>query len=648
MSDKKPADREILLKHTNEGNNQLSTMQKEFDALLSEEEQQPSITEIDGKLSEKMQQPSTTEIDGKLPTLHASEFAINAPSAAELAKNINATFGDHTIIVVGDHTVIIEEAKSDKIVNMSEDHPSKPKADSKKSTQGMNEASVLQQGKSPAPESNSTVIKPRAFAREISPAEIAAFEAMENRKLKGAAISDTPDNNSEATHAAEVTSPLNDAELFSSMQNDLDTLEHKASEAENFPEWEPIPTEPPAETGSDSMADQTNETTSEETPSPQQPSKFNMPENKTTSAENFPEWEPMPTEPPADISPDSMADQTIEAASEETPSPHQASNFDESENEIARAKNAESKTARYTEPLMVMCRKARALYSKHSVKDIFSKLPKRESMPSEFPTDTSSDSMAEQTSETVSEETPPPRSSKETWGGILFIVFSLAAISLVLWQIVESFVSEVEVAIHTPGNIQSPQSTIQMQAVTAEQPTQIPGKQMSDTGKAGIKPLASAGDNAAEVLKPETAPPAKQAVKPTVAVAIKEEELPVPALLSKPPAVVDKEIIAGKQLESVASAKPAPAVSDTARDGENWAVALSSVDSEKTAIQQQARVRETGLEAEYIRTIKNGKTWFFIQVSGFSNKQEAEKQGGILAKELDTHVSWVNKPKNKP
>jgi hypothetical protein len=641
MSDKKTVGKEILLKHTNEGMDQLSSLQEEFDALLSEEEeQQPSITEIDGKLSEEKQQPSTTEIDGKLSTLHASEFAVNAHTVAELAKNIEAKFGDHAIIIVGDHTVIIEEAKNDKIVSTSEAHPSKPKASSKKSTQHMMEADALQQRKSPVSESNSTVIKPRAFAREISPAEIAAFEAIENKKLKGAEIDDTTDNNSEGTHAAEEASPLNDTELFSSMQSDFDTFEYKASGEESFPEWEPMPAEQPTDTSPDSMTEQTNETASEETSSPHQASKSDVSENETTGAESFPEWEPMPTEAPIDTSPDSMAEQTNESASEETPSLHQASNADMSEDEMARANNAESKTAWYTEPLIVICRKARALYSKHSIKDIFSKLPKRESMPYEFPTDTNSDSMAEQTSETVSKETPPPRSPKEIWGGILFIVFSLAAISLVLWQIVEPIVNEDKAVTHTPVNIQSPQPTIQtktVKAVTAEQPTQISEKQMSDisnadTGKAEKKSLASADSNTAEVLKPKTVPPAKQAVKPTAAV-IKEKQ-PVPALASKPPAVP--------------TAKPAPAVSDTASGVENWAVALSSVDSEKTAIQQQARVRATGIEAEYIRSIKNGKTWFFIQVSGFSSKQEAEKQGNILAKKLNTQVSRINTPKNKP
>ena len=661
MSDKKTADKEILLKHTNEEDDELSTLQEEFDALLPEEGHRPSITEIDGKLS----------------TLHASDFAVNAPSAAELAKHIEAKFGDHTIIIVGDHTVINEEAENDKTVNMSEDHPSKPKADLKKPAQNMMEADALEQRKPPVFESNSTVIKPRAFAREISPAEIAAFKATENRKLKGAEINDPPDNNSEGTHAAKETSPLNDSELFSSMQNDLDALEHEEPAAENFPEWEPIPTEPPTDTSTDSLAEQTIETASEETPSPHQASASDISGDESASAEDITEWESMPTEPLTDTSADSLAEetpsphqasasdiseneivnaeditewepmptvtsadnlaeQTTETASEETPSPPQASKSEVSEHEMAREKNAASKIARFTKPLIVMCQKARTLYSRHPVENIFHKRPESEPKPAEPPAAVSSDIMAEEASEAAPEEAPSLQSSKEMWGSIIFIVFSLATMYLVLWQIVGSFNSDVKVTTHTPGNIQSPQPTTQRQAVTAEQPAQISKKQVSDISKAEIKPLASADSNTAEVLKPETVPPAKQAVKPTVAAVIKEEQA-VPALASKPPAA-----------PTAKPAKAAPAISDAASGDENWAVALSSVDSEKTVIQQLARLRATGIEAEYIRTIKNGKAWFFIQIGGFSNKQEAKKQGGITAKNLNTQVSWIKQPKNNP
>ncbi len=666
MSDKKPVDSEILLKHTNEESDQRSTMQEEFDALLSEEKQRPSATEIDGNLSDNIQQSSITEVDGKLSTLHASDFAMNAPSStAKLVKNMDASFGDHTIIVVGDHTVIIEEAESDKIVTMGKTHRSKPKASSRKSIQHMMEADVLQHGKSPASENDSALIEPRAFAEDISPADVAAFEAMGGGKLKGTASSDTPDNDSKAT------APLKDAKLFSSMQNDFDTFKYKASDAESFPEWEPMPAEPPAE----SMAEQTSESAPEESPSAQQASDSDEPENETASAESFPEWEPMPAEPPAE----SMAEQTSETAPEETPSAQQASDFDEPENETASTKNTEHKRSWYTEPLTVMSRKVRALNPRHTVKSIFNKLPEWKPIAAEPPADTSSEHMAEQISEAAPEETPPPRSSREMWGGILFIVCSLAAISLVLWQIVEPIINEDKLATHTPDNIQSPRPTTQTQAVTAEQPTQISGKQVRDTsnagtGEAGIQSLAFTAGNEAGVLKAETALPAKQTVKATMAAVITEEETqPVAALSSEPPAapaakpamatatnadnmetgqqqaaVVTRENIATKELESVASAKPAPAVSDTAGGNENWAVALSSVDSEKTAIQQQARLRATGIEAEYIRSIKNGNTWFFILIDGFSNKQEAEKQGGILAEKLNTQVSWINIPENTP
>ena len=626
MSDKKTTDKKILLKHTNEGMDQLSTLQEEFDALLSEKVQQPSATEIDGKLLEKVQQPSVTEIDGKLSTLHASEFEINTASAAELAKNIRATFGDHTIVIVGDHTVINEETKSDNTVNTGNDQPSQLKADSMEAAQCKMEADALQQRKHPVSESTSTVIKPRAFAREISPEEIAAFESVKHGKIEGKVISDTLDSHSKATHTSEKSAPPNDSAVFSSMQNELDALEHEPPAAESFPEWEPIPTEPLTDAGAEGIADQVTEGIPDEAMSSQQVSAFNTPENKAASAESFPEWEPMP------------ADFSAESRSEETLSPAQASKSDVSEHEMVRAKNTASKMAWFAEPLIMMCRKARALYSKHSVKDIYNKLPEWKSMPSESPADTSAESEAEQASEAASEEASAPQSLKEIWTGIIFIVFSLAAISLVLWQIVGSFTSDVKVTTHAPGGIERPQPATQIQAVTAQQPDQIDGEQLSDTtaAKPGKEKLASASDTAEEILKPETTPAAKPAVKATkpVTAAVKEEKQPLSTLASKP-----------STAPAVKLAKAAPAIPDAVRSIENWAVALSSVDSEKTAIQQQARLRATGIEAEYIRTVKNGKAWFFIQIGGFSNKQEAEKQGNILAKKLNTQVSWIDQPK---
>lgn len=629
MPDKKTANKEMLLKHTNEGTDQLSTLQEEFDALLQEKEH-ASTTEGGSQYSDKVHQASITEIDDKLSSLNASEFTIDNPSAAELAKSIKATFGDHTIIIVGNNTVINEESKSDKAMNASEDHPSKPKENSKKPAQDVMDADAPRQQKTPDSGSSSTVIKPSAFARKISAAEMAAFEAVKHGKKEAEAISDTPANSSESTHSSKKSSPLTDPEIFSSMQKDLDAFEHETPAAESFPEWEP-------DADAESMADQTTERVTDKAPSAHRASDLEIPESKTDRAEEFPEWEPMP------------ADSGAESMPKETSAPPLASRPYVPEPEMFDAIYTKSKTAWFTEPLIKIRRKVRALYSGYSVSGIFHKLRRWKPTIPEFFTDTSTDNAAEQTSETA-QEVAATRSPREIWGSILFIVFSLAAISLVLWQIVEPIVNEVKVTTHKPDNIERPQLTAQTQAVTAKQPDQVVGEPLSDVNaaKPGEGQLTAASDTATEILEPETAsaakPPAK-AAEP-VSAAVKETKQVLPAPSSKPPAAVEETIV-DAQPESIASASPA-LTPDTVSSNEYWAVALSAVDAEKTAIQQQARLRATGIEAEYIRTIKNGKAWFFIQIGGFGNKQAAEKQGNMLAETLNTQVSWIDKQKTNP
>ena len=246
----------------------------------------------------------------------------------------------------------------------------------------------------------------------------------------------------------------------------------------------------------------------------------------------------------------------------------------------------------------------------------------------------------------ANEPAPQRPSSKLKWIGMLAIAFGLAAISLGLWLKVSPIDTETEVATSTPVYIQSSQLTVQAQhvkAVSEKQPASAPEEQLSDASKADANkvkkqpvPVPSG--------KPSTARTAKPATHDTAVADSQKAGQGKSAVATKSKAMTNKSVAkkaVGKQPKLVASDKPAPTASVKASG--NWAVVLSSESSEKAAIEQQIRMRATGVETEYVRAINGGRVWYRIQVSGFSNKQEAKKQRAILAKKLGIPDVWLTR-----
>lgn len=123
-------------------------------------------------------------------------------------------------------------------------------------------------------------------------------------------------------------------------------------------------------------------------------------------------------------------------------------------------------------------------------------------------------------------------------------------------------------------------------------------------------PLMSAGE------EKETTAAITKTVKPAVRAITPETEI------SKPEA----------------STKPAPAP----KQG-NWVINLSSHTKESLAIKELNRLKKLGLDAEvHSARIKN-RTWYRIQITGFTSKEEASAQMDDVRKKSGLRDIWIGK-----
>jgi cell division protein FtsN len=89
------------------------------------------------------------------------------------------------------------------------------------------------------------------------------------------------------------------------------------------------------------------------------------------------------------------------------------------------------------------------------------------------------------------------------------------------------------------------------------------------------------------------------------------------------------------------SNKPAP----KAKTPEGWVVNIVSESSKETANRQQTRLRNLGITSQVVTANIDNKTWYRLQVTGFSTYSDAKAYVQILAERHGLKQAWVAKAK---
>ena len=92
-----------------------------------------------------------------------------------------------------------------------------------------------------------------------------------------------------------------------------------------------------------------------------------------------------------------------------------------------------------------------------------------------------------------------------------------------------------------------------------------------------------------------------------------------------------------KQKKVITPATPAA----TVQQGGNWVINLSSFATTKAADAELKRLTKLGISAEKVHVNSQGKTWYRIRITGFSNAEQAKAYSKTLARKYGIRDAWV-------
>ena len=91
-----------------------------------------------------------------------------------------------------------------------------------------------------------------------------------------------------------------------------------------------------------------------------------------------------------------------------------------------------------------------------------------------------------------------------------------------------------------------------------------------------------------------------------------------------------------------AKPEPAPLVSPAARSG-GWSINLVSLSNEKDAETELARLRQQGIRVEMQKAVRDGRTWYRLQVPGFDSYEGARAYIETIQKQTGVSNAWVSR-----
>lgn len=126
--------------------------------------------------------------------------------------------------------------------------------------------------------------------------------------------------------------------------------------------------------------------------------------------------------------------------------------------------------------------------------------------------------------------------------------------------------------------------------------------------------------------------------KPAPTIPAQPSAPPAPAAAPPPaPAPVNKPSVA------VPARTPVVTAPDPKPGNGPWVVNLVSVYSDDKADSEIKRLTQKGLPVEKSIARQNGKSWYRIQVSGFTSYQDAKIYLGKMQKDYGLHEAWISK-----
>jgi len=98
-------------------------------------------------------------------------------------------------------------------------------------------------------------------------------------------------------------------------------------------------------------------------------------------------------------------------------------------------------------------------------------------------------------------------------------------------------------------------------------------------------------------------------------------------------------LLTSRLLPAPISSAPAPQYQS--RSGGGWVVNITSVSDPQSAAEEVARLRNMGINAESVRAVSKGRTWYRIRVPGFASDTAARAQRAALEAKLGIRDTWV-------
>lgn len=130
------------------------------------------------------------------------------------------------------------------------------------------------------------------------------------------------------------------------------------------------------------------------------------------------------------------------------------------------------------------------------------------------------------------------------------------------------------------------------------------------------------------------------AVKPASKPAVKKQAVSKPA---SPAAVPVKPAMAKQKVPTPAKASPAakPVLAAQPSKRGEWVVNLSSFGAPAAAASELARLKKLGVQAESIKVVVHGRTWFRLRVPGYASEKVAREQLKVLEKQVGIKDAWI-------